>query len=97
MTAAREKTIPVQVDLPAALTADDIGFRGNLAEDLRLLWIIDQVRRHRISAGRGAELAAIGKLDFLRLLGKHGVPAIDLTSEELDQELLLLDTVVDSK
>lgn len=41
----------------------------------------------RISSGRAAELAGIPRLLFLQRVGDYGVPVIDFTAEELDQDV----------
>ncbi len=58
-----------------------------LGRELRLLWIIEEVRQHRVGVGKGAELAGVPRAAFMRVLGEHGVPVIDYSVEELDREL----------
>ena len=58
-----------------------------LGRELRLLWIIEEVRQHRLGVGKGAELAGEPRAAFMHMLGDHGVPVIDYTVEELDREL----------
>lgn len=41
----------------------------------------------RISSGRAAELAGIPRVVFLHRLADYGVPVIDMTREELEQDL----------
>lgn len=58
-----------------------------LGRELRLLWIIEEVRQHRIGVGRAAELAELPRAAFMRVLGQHGVPVIDYDAEDLEREL----------
>lgn len=61
-----------------------------VSSELRLLWIIEEVRQHGLSVGKGAELANLPRAAFMRLLGEHGVPVIDYSVEELDREIGVL-------
>ena len=63
--------------------ADD----ATLAERLRLLWVLDQVRQHVVSAGRGAELAGLHLGAFLTLMGQHGISPFDYDDAGLISEL----------
>jgi predicted HTH domain antitoxin len=58
-----------------------------LAVRLRLLWVLDQVRQHAISAGRGAELAGLPTGAFLNLMGQHGISPFDYDESDLATEL----------
>jgi predicted HTH domain antitoxin len=82
--AARTRT--VSVDLPVeALPVQPWNPRA-IAEGLRLLWLIDQVRQGAVSTGKGAELAGLPKATFLRALGQHGVPVIHVDPEDYESE-----------
>ena len=61
-----------------------------LGRELRLLWIIEEVRQHRVGVGKGAELAEVPCAAFMRVLGDHGVPVIDYSADDLDRELGVL-------
>lgn len=76
----------IAVELPrdSVETAD----RAALSAELRALWAVDQVRKKRCGVGKGAELAAMPRAAFMRLLGEHGVPVIDYPAEDLRAELL---------
>ncbi|MCC7241182.1 MAG: UPF0175 family protein [Acidobacteria bacterium] len=54
---------------------------------LRCLWAVEQVRLRRLGVGRAAEVAALPRAAFMRLLGEHGVPVIDYPVEDLQHEL----------
>jgi predicted HTH domain antitoxin len=58
-----------------------------VSHELRLLWIVEEVRQRRIGVGKGAELAGRPRAAFMRLLGEHGVAVIDYPVEDLDREL----------
>jgi predicted HTH domain antitoxin len=58
-----------------------------IGDELRLLWIIEQVRTKRIGVGKGAELARMPHAAFMQALGTHGVPVIDYAPADLQGEL----------
>ena len=73
------------VDVVTALPWDRVGEPdlGALGRELRLLWIIGEVRQHRLGIGQAAELTAMPRAPFMRLLGVHGVPVIDYPPADL--------------
>ena len=79
------RTVDVATALPRG-RAGEPDVRA-LGRELRLLWIIEEVRQHRIGVGKGGELAGVPRAGFMRVLGEHGVPVIDYSVEELDREL----------
>jgi predicted HTH domain antitoxin len=58
-----------------------------VAARLRLLWVLDHVRQHAVSAGRGAAMAGLPTGAFLTLMAQHGIPAFDYDEAELASEL----------
>ena len=61
-----------------------------LGRELRVLWIIEEVRQRRLGVGKGAGLAGMPRAAFMRTLGGHGVPVIDYSVDDLDRELGVL-------
>lgn len=55
--------------------------------------VLDLYRRHVISGGRGAEILGLDLLTFIRWSGSHGVPYIDMTEEEWEQELRAIESM----
>ncbi|MCI4624952.1 MAG: UPF0175 family protein [Candidatus Magnetoovum sp. WYHC-5] len=49
--------------------------------------IIELLREGVISQGKASELLEINRYDFLNLMTKYNIPAIDMTDKELEQEL----------
>jgi predicted HTH domain antitoxin len=80
-----EATVAVQVEIPRDVLGDVEA--SELAVELRQLWAVDQVRRHRLGVGKAAEVAGMARAAFMRLLGEHGVPVIDYPGEDLQEEL----------
>jgi predicted HTH domain antitoxin len=58
-----------------------------LAGELRLLWLIEQVRQRRLGHGKAAELSGLSMARFLKEMGKHGVSPFDYDAGELEDEL----------
>lgn len=54
--------------------------------------VLDLYRRHEISVGRGAELLNLDLLTFIRWSGSQGIPYIDMTDEDWEQELRAIET-----
>lgn len=53
--------------------------------------VLELYRRHEVSAGRAAEILDLDKLSFIRWSGSLGIPYLDMTPEEWQQELRVLD------
>lgn len=86
-------SIPARtVEIPVALPWGRLGEPDvrAVSRELRLLWIIEEVRRQRLGAGKGAELAEMPRAAFMQILGEHGVPVIDYSVDDLDRELRVL-------
>lgn len=81
--AARSRTFTVE--LPEESLGDHP--TESVAAELRLLWIIEQVREGRISTGRGAKMVGAPLARFLRDLSAHGVAVLDAEPGELEAEV----------
>jgi predicted HTH domain antitoxin len=81
---ARTLTVSVELPMAAGAIAPDSQLIG---QELRRLWIIEQVRAKRIGVGKGAELAGMPRAAFMQTLGAHGVPVIDYAPADLQAEL----------
>jgi predicted HTH domain antitoxin len=77
------RTLRVSVELPIPAETSDL---AAVSTELRLLWIIEQVRLHRLGVGKAAELADMPRAAFMQLLGAHGVPVIDHDAADLQGE-----------
>lgn len=60
---------------------------SEVASDLRMLWLIDQVRQRRLGYAKAAELAGLPQAVFERVLATHRVTSFDMDEGELDQEI----------
>lgn len=76
----------VSVDLPPDARREPV---EALAQRLRLLWVLDEVRQGRLTRVRAAALAGLGLDSFLREAAVRGVDAIDYDLDDFQQELAL--------
>jgi predicted HTH domain antitoxin len=49
--------------------------------------VMELLREHRFSQGKAAEVLGVDRHELFDLMSKYRVPAVDLTPEELKQEL----------
>ena len=84
---SQSKLCTLGVELPERV----VKLLGPTTEDatrhLAELAYIELFRQGEVSSGWAARQLGIGKDDFIRLLAKHQVPYIDLTEEELLEQL----------
>ncbi len=85
----RLATIIIPVELPRDAVSE--GDSERIATELRALWAVEHVRQRRCGVGKGAELAGLPRAAFMQLLGRHGVPVIDYSVDDLREELRTLD------
>jgi predicted HTH domain antitoxin len=79
----KEATITYPQGVPQSLKMSDAEFAG----EVQFLAAVKLYELGRLSSGKAAELAGMGRVDFLRSLAGVGVPAINLRDEEIDLEV----------
>jgi hypothetical protein len=77
-------TVTVTLDLPPDAGGES---PDELAQRLRLLWVLDEVRQGRMTRLRGAKLLGFSLDEFLRQAADHGHDAIDHDVDDFRQEL----------
>ncbi len=77
----------ITVEIPEALLEGHGGSPEEIDREARLALAIHLYSHGLISQASGAELAGLNRRDFLQALGQAGVPACQVTSEELEQEV----------
>ncbi|MBZ5609776.1 MAG: UPF0175 family protein [Acidobacteriia bacterium] len=79
------KRFTVELELPddvaATLRESDVANKAKEALVLELL------REHRISQGKAAEMLQLSRGDLFPLMTKYQVPVVDLSPDELREEL----------
>lgn len=81
------KARTVQVNLPEEAFQHRPWEPREVAEEMRLLWLLEEVRLRRLGFGKAAELAGIPLAEFLLLMGKHHITPFDYDTDELAREL----------
>lgn len=77
----------VEVELPAETFRHRPWSASEVSSELRLLWLVDQVRQRRLGYAKAAELAGMAQAAFVKVLGVHRISPFDLDDEELDREI----------
>ena len=77
--------VNVDLELPdevlAELQDQDLSAKAKEA------FVMELLREHHISQGKAAEVLGIPRTDLFPLMTKYQVPVVDLTEEELEEEL----------
>lgn len=58
------------------------------ADEARRLLAIKLYEMGKLSSGRAAEFAGISRIRFLQTLSEYGAPIFDMTTEELQRDLI---------
>jgi predicted HTH domain antitoxin len=77
----------ITVQIPDALLEGLGESPEEIGREARVAMAIHLYGRGLISQGRAAELAGLNRWEFIDALGQAGVPACQVTSEELEQEV----------
>ncbi len=76
----------ITIELPDEVLAS-ASTPDEFARELRLAAAIHWYSRGQISQGRGAEIAGMDRRSFILALGRAGVDAIQVSPEELKEEV----------
>jgi len=87
MSQRSTKARTVHVDLPDEAFQHRPWEPREVAEEMRLLWLLEEVRSRRLGYGKAAELAGIPLAGFIQLMGKHHITPFDYDADELAREL----------
>ena len=60
---------------------------SEMARIMKLYTAMQLYREHKLSLGQASELSEMPKDEFMRECGRHDIPVIDYSPEELHQEL----------
>ncbi|HXO19039.1 MAG TPA: UPF0175 family protein [Thermoanaerobaculia bacterium] len=77
------KAKSVRVDLPEEALRGRSWDAQAIARDLRLLWLLEEVRARRLGFAKAAELAGVPQAKFLGLMGQHNITPFDYDADEL--------------
>lgn len=62
----------------------------NSADAIKEAAVLELYREGKISSGKAAETLSMERFEFVKYAGMKGIPYIRMTSEELDDEVRLL-------
>ena len=79
------KRVNLEFDVPDAV-ADELQ-NEDLTAKVKESLVMELLREHRISQGKAAEILGLHRGDLFQLMTKYQVSVVDLTPEELDEEL----------
>jgi predicted HTH domain antitoxin len=77
----------VTIDLPAETFSGLGETPEGFVQEMRLAAAIYWYARGEVSQGKGAEIAGLSRRQFIEALGRAEVDAIQITEEELKQEV----------
>ena len=86
MAPANGKSRTVQVELPEEVFDSHPWDPDRISSELRLLWLLEQVRERRLGHGKAAELAGVPRARFLQIMGEHRITAFDYDADEFTEE-----------
>jgi predicted HTH domain antitoxin len=81
------KTRRVEVELPSEAFAHHPWEPDQLSQELRELWLLEQVRQRRLAFTKAAELSGVPLELFLDRMGAHRITPFDLDPDEVAREL----------
>lgn len=82
--------VTIEVTLPQALLFDTGVTPEEAGAALVRAFVLSLYRRDRISSGKAARLLGVNRLAFIQMLAEEGIPYLDYTAAELDDELAAL-------
>ena len=81
----REKSFEIM--LPEEVVAGFGWTEDEVPTRVREVLVMELLRRHAVSQRKAAEFLQLNLRDLFEVMGQYRVPTIDLTPEELQQEL----------
>lgn len=77
----------ITIELPKGLIALLSKKNINISDKVKELTILELYREGEISSGKAAELLDMERFEFIRYASRLGIPYLDLTDEELENDL----------
>ncbi|MBF0116839.1 MAG: UPF0175 family protein [Magnetococcales bacterium] len=67
--------LPLSAELP-----------DNFSDEVRFLLALKLFEQGRITSGKAGRLSGMGRVEFLLAASRAGVPVVDLSQDEMDEE-----------
>lgn len=80
--------VTVTMELPDEMAAFAMPKDKSEQLERNAMMLYPHIHKGAISHGRAAEILGIFKMDLITLYGKMGLPYIELSDEEMDEELM---------
>jgi predicted HTH domain antitoxin len=77
----------IQIDLPDEISVSLKEAPAELEREIRMAAAAKLYELGKLSSGRAAQLANVTRVAFLQALGRYGVAILDLSREELVEDL----------
>lgn len=87
------ETINVQISIPKDMEPFFITHKADIELKRNALLLYPHIQSEEISHGKAAELLGISKIDLIVLYSKIGLPYLDGTAEELDEDINAINKV----
>ncbi|MBF0133166.1 MAG: UPF0175 family protein [Magnetococcales bacterium] len=58
----------------------------NFSDEVRFLLALKLFEQGRITSGKAGRLSGMGRVEFLLAVGRAGVPVVDISQDEMDEE-----------
>ncbi|MGB7413606.1 MAG: UPF0175 family protein [Thermosynechococcaceae cyanobacterium] len=78
----------VQIDVPDEVLVSLKESDASISQELSILAAVKLFELGKLSSGRAAQLAGMSRVEFLSILGRYRVSPFDLSSEELENDVL---------
>ena len=83
MTQTAQMTLKYPIDLPLLLKTS----RAEFETKVRFLAAAKLYELGEISSGKAAQMAELPRAEFLSKLGQYGIPAVNLSGDEIQAEI----------
>lgn len=87
----------VEIDIPEAITQYMVLKDADSVKTRNAMVLYPYIRKGAISHGKAAELLGMHKLDLIKLYGDMGLSYIDMTDEEFEEELEVVNSLKGEK
>ena len=74
------------IELPVEGLPSQTELSASFINELRFLLALKLFEQSRISSGKAGKLCGMGRVEFLMAASRSGVPVVDLSQQELDDE-----------